>query len=148
MYRRILVPTDGSALSRKAIAHAVALARLDRATIIGLHVRLPESYVYYGDGAFVLPANTTRQLQQQAIQAARRYLAQIETAARKAKVRCKLVQVESPSPSAAIVKTARKEKCGLIVMASHGRKGVSRLLLGSETSQVLTHTRVPVLVTR
>jgi nucleotide-binding universal stress UspA family protein len=79
---------------------------------------------------------------------AARFLAEIETAAKKVGVKCTLVHTLAPSPAEEIVRTAKKQKCDLIVMASHGRKGVARLLLGSETSLVLTHAHIPVLVTR
>ncbi len=148
MYRRILVATDGSRLSRTAIAHAVALAKSTAATVVGFHARASYPLAYYGDPAIMMPLESRQVFAEQSVSAAKQYLAKIEAAARRAGVRYKGVHVASLSPSQAIINTARKEKCDLIVMASHGRKGVSRLLLGSETNQVLTHSRIPVLVTR
>lgn len=147
MYRRILVPTDGSPLSRRAIAHAIAIARSSGATIIGLYARRDPA-VYYGDGLLVLSSQVERQLEAQAKKAGDKYLSYLERAAQKAKIRFKGIQVSDAYPSTAIIRTAKREKCDLIAMASHGRKGLSRVLLGSETMRVLADSRIPVLVTR
>jgi nucleotide-binding universal stress UspA family protein len=147
MYRRILVPTDGSPLSRKAIAHAIAIARSSGATIIGLYARRDPT-VYYGDGLLVLSSQVEKQLEDQAKKAGDKYLSLLQKAAQKAKVRFKGIQVSDAYPSTAIIRISRKEKCDLIAMASHGRKGISRVLLGSETMRVLADSRIPVLVTR
>ena len=77
-----------------------------------------------------------------------RYLAEVADLAAKANVQAKLANVSDPSPADAIIKAARREKCDLIVMAAHGRRGIARLLLGSETNRVLTHSKIPVLVVR
>lgn len=148
MYRRMLIATDGSRLSRKAMEEGVALARSVGAVVVGLHVRPPAMLPYFTEAPVVLPAKTEALIQKQGIAAAKKYLAKMETLASKAGVAFKGVQVEDMSPADAIVRIARKEKCELIVMASHGRRGLSRLLLGSETTHVLTHTRIPVLVVR
>ena len=148
MYRRILIATDGSLLSRKAIEEGVALARTIGATVVGFHTRIPVMLPYYTEPAIVLPQKTEEMLEKQAIAASKKFLARIEAVATKAGVPYKGVDVVDASPADAIVRTARKEKCELIVMASHGRRGVSRLLLGSETNHVLTRSRVPVLVVR
>jgi nucleotide-binding universal stress UspA family protein len=148
MYRRILIATDGSLLSRKAIEEGVALARTIGATVVGFHARIPVMLPYYAEPAIVLPQKTEEMLEKQAVAAGKKFLARIEAIATKAGVPFKGVDVVDVSPADAIVRTARKEKCELIVMASHGRRGVSRLLLGSETNHVLTRSRVPVLVVR
>ncbi|MEO8132673.1 MAG: universal stress protein [Betaproteobacteria bacterium] len=148
MYRRMLIATDGSRLSRKAMEEGVALARSVGAAVVGLHVRPPALLPYYAEAPVVLPAKTEALIEKQAIAVAKKYLAKMEAIASKAGVAFKAVQVEDMSPADAIVRTARKEKCELIVMASHGRRGLSRLLLGSETSHVLTRSSIPVLVVR
>ena len=139
MYRRILIATDGSPLSRKAIDEGVALARSLGASVVGFHAREP---------AMVIPEKTEKMMQKHAIDAARKYLATIEAVAKKAGVAFKGVQIVDASPADSIVRVAKKEKCELVVMASHGRRGLSRLLLGSETNHVLTRSRMPVLVVR
>lgn len=147
MYRRILIATDGSRLSRRAIARGVALAKSLDATIVGFHARLPDPVLYYGEPV-ALPAATWERLEKESVRAAEMRLAQIETAAKKAGVGYLGISLPSTSPSEAIIKTAKRRKCDLIVMASHGREGVSKLLLGSETLKVLTHSHIPVLVMR
>ena len=147
MYKRILIATDGSRRSRRAVARGVALAKSLGAAVVGFHARLPDPVLYYGEPV-ALPAATWERLEKESIKAAETHLAQILTAAKKAGVDYRGISISSTSPSEAIIKTAKKEKCDLIVMASHGRKGVSQLLLGSETIKVLTHSRIPVLVTR
>ncbi len=148
MYRRILIATDGSRLSRKAIEEGVALARSVGASVVGFHARPPVILPYYAEPAIVLPQKTEELIEKQGIAAAKRYLAKIEAIAKKAGVAFKGAEVVDASPADAIVKAAKKEKCELIVMASHGRRGISRLLLGSETNHVLTSARIPVLVVR
>jgi nucleotide-binding universal stress UspA family protein len=148
MYRRILIATDGSPLSRKAIDEGVAFARSVGASVVGFHARAPVMLPYYAEPAIVLPQKTEEMIEKQAIAAAKKYLARIEAIAKKAGVEFKGVDIIDASPADAIIRVAKKEKCELIVMASHGRRGISRLLLGSETNHVLTHARMPVLVVR
>ena len=148
MYRRILIATDGSPLSRKAIEEGVALARSVGASVVGFHARAPTMLPYYTEAAMVLPEKTQKMMQKHANDAARKYLARIEAVAKKAGVAFKGIDIVDLSPADAIVRLAKKEKCELIVMASHGRRGLSRLLLGSETNHVLTRSRMPVLVVR
>ena len=147
MYRRLLIATDGSKLSQKAITQGVAFAKAIGATVVGCHVRAPTPFVYYGEPVILSP-ETERGLERDAQALAAKYVGSIETAATKAGVPCKLVVPTGLSPSDTVIRTAQKEKCDLIVMASHGRKGISRVLLGSETNAVLTHSKIPVLVTR
>ena len=148
MYRRILIATDGSPLSRKAIDEGVALARSVGASVVGFHARAPVMLPYYAEPAIVLPRKTEEMIEKQALAAARKHLTRIEAIAKKAGVEFKGVDSVDASPADAIIRAAKKEKCELIVMASHGRRGISRLLLGSETNHVLTHARMPVLVVR
>jgi nucleotide-binding universal stress UspA family protein len=147
MYKRILIATDGSPRSRRAVARGLALARSLGAAVVGFHARLPDPVLFYGEPV-ALSAEDWERLEKQSTAAAEKYLDAIKAAAKKAGVRYKGIHAYGLSPSESIMKTARKEKCDLIVMASHGRAGVSELLLGSETLKVLAHSRVPVLVTR
>jgi nucleotide-binding universal stress UspA family protein len=148
MFKRILIATDGSELSRNAIATGVELASFARASIVGVHARAPIVVMMYGEASIMLPAEAQAALRERARAASRTYLAEIEAAARKADVPFEAVDVENESPADAILRTAEALKCDLIVMASHGRKGISRVLLGSESNKVLTHAAQPVLVTR
>jgi len=147
MFRNILVPTDGSALSRKSIRQAVQFAKEQRARVTGLHVVPPYRPDYREEFSvrnFVSP-------QEYALKAralARKHLKVIESAAAAAGVPCETHHTASSFPYDEIVRIAKNRKCDLIYMASHGRRGISRLLLGSETSKVLSHTRLPVIVCR
>ena len=147
MFKNILVPTDGSELSRRAIKQAVQLAKEQNARVTGLHVvppYEPDVREEFSVRNFVSPqeyAARTRAL-------ARKHLKVIERAAATAGVPCDTFQAASSTPFDEIVRTARQKKCDLIYMASHGRRGISRLLLGSETSKVLSHSTVPVVVCR
>jgi nucleotide-binding universal stress UspA family protein len=147
VYKRILIATDGSRRSRGAVARGVALAKSVGATVVGFHARLPDPVLYYGEPV-ALPQETWARLEKESVATAKRHLAAVQAAAKRAGVGYKAIHLPSTSPSESIVKTARKEKCDLIVMASHGRRAVSQVLLGSETIKVLTHSHIPVLVTR
>lgn len=148
MYGRILIATDGSALSRKATEEGIALARSLGASVVGFHARMPVLIPYYTDMALVMPQKAADLMAKKALDAAKRYLTKMEDLAKKSGVAFKGVHVVDGAPADAIIKIAKKEKCELIVMASHGRRGISRLLLGSETNHVLAHARIPVLVIR
>ena len=147
MYKRILIATDGSRLSRKAITQGTALAKALGATVVGFHARQPFPAIHFAEAVMIPPA-TEKQYEEDSAKLARERLAEIEATARKAGVDFKAVQTTDLSPADAIIRTAKKEKCDLIVMSSHGRKGLARVLIGSETSLVLTHSKIPVLVTR
>ncbi|MGH6692385.1 MAG: universal stress protein [Gammaproteobacteria bacterium] len=147
MYRNILLPTDGSALSRAAVLEGIRLARAVGARVTGFFAAPPATPVIYRG---VLPVGLTApQRHARAIEhTARRYLGFIETAAKRGRVRCKCVHVTSDFPADAIMNAARKEGCDLIVMASRSRRGISGMLLGSQTHKVLTQSKIPVLVRR
>jgi len=149
MFRNILLPTDGSPRSRRAVMRAVRLAKEQKARIIGFWVGPawePNLYAYAKDvpPGFVSPAQHAAHVRK----TADRYLAVVKKAARAAGTPCTCLYVESMFPHMEIINAARRNRCDLIVMASHGRRGISRLLLGSETSKVLAHSKVPVLVCR
>jgi len=147
MYKHILVPTDGSSLSAKAIRQAVAFAKSTGARITGFYAAPNYSVQIYGDfvpSDFITPQEFTKQTKRTAEQ----YLGAIQKAADAAGVRCKTAHVLSDTPWKAICKAAQSNKCDLIFMASHGRRGLAGIILGSETAKVLTHTKIPVLVHR
>lgn len=147
MYQRILVATDGSTLSKKAVSSAIALAKLSGAELVALKVvpRYPQSYF---EGGLALPASDIAKVEKQWAEHGQAVVDAVAKSTAAKGLTVKAVTVKSDLVSEAIITTAKKHKCDLIVMASHGRKGVKRLLLGSETQQVLTHSHIPVLVLR
>ncbi len=147
MYQKILVATDGSTLSKKAVANAIELAALAQAELVAVKVipRYPQSYF---EGGLALQAAEVSRVEKQWAEGAQAIVDAVQKAALAKGVKTKAVTVKSDLVSDAIISTAKKHKCDLIVMASHGRRGIKRLLLGSETQLVLTHSHVPVLVLR
>lgn len=147
MYQKILVATDGSPLSKRAVTSAIDLAALAGADLVALKVipRYPQSYF---EGGLALQAAEISRVEQQWADAAQAVVDAVQKAAMAKGVKTKAITVKSDLVSDAVIATAKKHKCDLIVMASHGRRGIKRLLLGSETQLVLTHSHVPVLVLR
>ena len=147
MYQRILVPTDGSALSKKAIKSAVELAAATGAEVVALNVvpRYPTSYF---EGALAISPTEVSRVEKQWAEQGQALADAVSTTAAKAGVKARALTVKSDLVAEAILAAAKKNRCDLIVMASHGRKGIRRLLLGSETQHVLTHGNIPVLVLR
>jgi len=147
MYERILVATDGSSLSKKAVASAIGLAVKCGAELIALKVvpRYPQAYF---EGSIPLNAKDVARNEAQWAEEAQAAVDAVQKAATAKGLIAKGVVSRSDIVSDAIIAGAKKHKADLVVMASHGRKGIKRLLLGSETQQVLTHCQVPVLVLR
>jgi nucleotide-binding universal stress UspA family protein len=145
MYKRILIPTDGSEASQRAILAAVDFARETGAEVVGL-TATPEFKVLSLDSNMI--EDTPDQFTANSAASARRILADVESAARDAGVPCRTEHVIDDDPWSAIVAAAQRLGCDLIAMASHGRRGLKGLLLGSETQKVLVHSTVPVLVHR
>ena len=145
MYTNILIPTDGSQLAGKAVEHGIALAKRIGAKVTALTVLLP-FHTFTTDTQMIedTPAGYQARVQGQA----QTTLGAVASAAQAAGVACETVQVEHDHPYRAIIDIAKSKGCDLIVMASHGRHGISALVLGSETVKVLTHCKVPVLVHR
>jgi len=145
MYRKILIPTDGSELAGKAVEHGVALAKATGASITFLTVTRP-----YRAGTLETAAieDTPAEYEAGIAAEADKMLQIAAGVAKAAGVVCDTVQIEDDRPYQAIIDTAGSKGCDLIVMASHGRQGISALLLGSETVNVLTHCKIPVLVHR
>jgi nucleotide-binding universal stress UspA family protein len=145
MYSNILIPTDGSELAGKAVQHGITLARQIGARVTALTV-LPPFHVLTVDPQMIedTPARYKERMQAHGDTT----LAAVAQAAEAAGVVCEVLRVEHEHPYQAIIDTATAKGCDLIVMASHGRRGVAALLLGSETVKVLTHSKIPVLVHR
>lgn len=149
MYKHILVPTDGSDRSQKAIADAVALAATLGAEMTALTVTSPLHSIAADTKAVVDLPGWGKSFVRDYLQGyAKELLEPAYQAAREKGVRCETVCVEHEHPYLAIIETADAKKCDLIVMASHGRRGLSAVVLGSETTKVLTHSKIPVLVHR
>jgi nucleotide-binding universal stress UspA family protein len=147
MYQRILIATDGSTLSRKAVGSGIKLAALTGAQVVALKV-VPRYPVSYFEGGMTVSAKDVAKVEKQWAEAALAVVEDVKVNAEAKGVKAKAVITTSDLISESIIATAKKHKCDLIVMASHGRRGLKRLLLGSETVQVLTHSHVPVLVLR
>lgn len=147
MYQRILVATDGSQLSKKAVASATELAAATGAELVALNV-VPRYPVGYFEGALTYSPKDIAQVEKSWAEKGQAVADAARDTARARGVKARAVVVHSDLVAEAIMGAARKHKSNLIVMASHGRKGVKRVLLGSETQQVLTHSKTPVLVLR
>jgi nucleotide-binding universal stress UspA family protein len=149
MYKHILVPVDDSSLSIKAAKHAVKLARSTGARLTALHVIPPFRVLAGIDGIVAEPElYSPDEYRKSTERFARKLLGRVEALARAGRVKCEGVFVTGEEPWQSIIKAARGRRCDLIVMASHGRRGIAAVLLGSETTKVLTHSKVPVLVCR
>jgi nucleotide-binding universal stress UspA family protein len=145
MYEHILIPTDGSNLAETAVQHGIAFAKEIGAKITALTVSEPFHTIA------IEPAmleDTSASYKQRTGEYAARILGSVANAAKAAGVACETVHVEEEHPYKAIIDTAKSHQCDLIVMASHGRRGMSAIVLGSETVKVLTHSKIPVLVYR
>lgn len=146
MFKNILIPTDGSELSQAAVRKAIDLAKIHQARIVGIHV-IPDYHLLIAyEGAF--DPVTEERIEEEAKTRAEGYLAFVRRSAADSGVSCDTVCETSDHPYDAILKAADARGCDLIVMTSHGRKGLAAVLLGSETRKVLTHAKIPVLVVR
>jgi len=147
MFKHILVPTDGSGFSNKAVATAARLAHALRAKLLLLHVRSPIESPHHVEGGAL--SNLGGKVLMQEIEDEERALLDAALALAAADgMKAETAFVAGYSTYDAIIRVAREQKCDLIVMASHGRSGISGFLIGSETQKVLTHTTIPVLIVR
>lgn len=147
MFKRILIPTDGSALSRKAVKAGVRLAKQTKAKIVAYYaLEMFQPYVY-GDGT-VIDTATLNAFERRAREQGEKYLAQVEKEAKAAGVGVEQLMTKPATPYQGIVDAARRKKCDVIFMASHGRGELATLILGSVTQKVLAHSKLPVLVYR
>ena len=147
MFKHILVPTDGSGLSTDTVKRAVTFAREAGARVRFVFAKPDYPVAFYGEGALIDPT-TPEKFAEMADKQAAEVLAAGEALAREAGVEYSSVSVTSDLPYEAIIEAAESGACDLIFMASHGRRGISSILLGSETQKVLTHSNIPVLVYR
>ncbi|MDB5918437.1 MAG: UspA domain protein [Massilia sp.] len=145
MFKHILLPTDGSPASESAIDACIELARQTGASITAIHV-MPMLHLYTYEVGVTEAVH--QQVRQEGELRSKNYLEQIEQRAAAAGVSCKSMLATADAPYEAIIDAARDGQCDLIAMASHGRKGIKAMLLGSETQKVLTHSAIPVLVFR
>jgi nucleotide-binding universal stress UspA family protein len=144
MFKRILVPTDGSEITSKAVTTAIGLARVSGATLWTISVKEPFPYSAISEMQPVPPQefyDAQERIAAERVQA-------VVAAAQAAGVACNGHTVEALHPWEAVLDHAKAQQCDLIVMASHGRRGVAALLLGSETQRVLLHSSLPVLVVK
>ena len=147
-YRHVLACTDGSPRARKAVTTAAKLAAACGARLTVLFVMPPYVLPAYGEAAQFVPGVTPKLYKQRADALAREVLAPAARIARDAGAECETLAVNADEPWSGVLHAAHRRQCDLIVMASHGRRGIAKALLGSETQKVLTHSRIPVLVVR
>lgn len=145
MYKHILIPTDGGELAEKAVEHGLEVAKDFKAKVTVVRVTPPPQPLVIEGVVLAYPSEELRRQIEASVEA---NFKRIATAAKAAGISCELRHVEHLQPWQAIIAAAKEGGCDLIVMASHGRRGVSALVLGSETQKVLTHSAIPVLVYR
>ncbi len=147
MYKRILVATDGSELSGKAVDHAIALAKVHGCELVALkvtHMQIDDHW----DGQISPDAAEKAEQEKSWTALSQSIVDGVKAAAQAAGVKATALTEKSNFIADTVIEVARKQDCDLIVMASHGRRGLARVLLGSETQHVLTHSHIPVLVLR
>jgi nucleotide-binding universal stress UspA family protein len=147
MFKHVLVPTDGSELSQETAKRAVSFAKDAGARITAMYAKPEYPVTYYGEGALIDPT-TPEKFAELAEQQAIQNLTFVEQLCQEAGVEFSRLSLTNDVPYEAIIEAATNSGCDLIFMASHGRRGFSGLLLGSETNKVLTHSKIPVLVFR
>ena len=147
MYKHLLVATDGSKLSGKAVAQAIGLAQALSAKLTAFYASPDYPMPAFTDGVVYDPISR-KDYAAMAAKEADRILAPVKTKAEAGGIECATMHAIAAVPWEAILAAAKKAKCDAIVMASHGRRGITAILLGSETQKVLTHSKLPVLVVR
>jgi nucleotide-binding universal stress UspA family protein len=149
MFKHIAIPTDGSKLAEKGVKAGIRLAQSLGAKVTGVYVVPPFRPPVYGEAAlYYVPGMTPEDYKQRSLKAAKKALASVQIEAQTAGVACSTRIVTAERPHAGILRAARAARCDAIAMASHGRGAVGGLILGSETARVLSHSKLPVLVTR
>ena len=147
MFKNILIPTDGSKLSQKAAVQGVKLAKSVGAKVTGLFAAPPATPIVYRDSlpvGYATPGEHAQKIKRTAA----KHLGFVAREAKKARVRYEAVQVTSDYPGEDILKVAKKKKCDLIVMGTHGQGGLRGVFIGSVTQKVLSKSKVPVMVFR
>lgn len=148
MYHHILIATDGSELAGKAVNHGMALAKRLNIPVTAVTVTEPWSVLELGRMARQGNQNPIGQFEDMATAAAASILDKVKQVASSQGVACDVVHVQDQHPAEGIIAAAKEKGCDLIVMASHGRRGFDRVLLGSQANEVLTHSKVPALIVR
>jgi len=148
MYQHILIATDGSELAGKAVNHGMALAKRLNIPVTAVTVTEPWSVLEVGRMARQGNQNPIAQFEDMATAAATSILDKVKQVASSQGVTCDVVHVQDQHPAEGIIAAAKNNGCDLIVMASHGRRGLDRILLGSQANEVLTHSKVPALIVR
>lgn len=144
MYKHVLIATDGSDLAQKAVTHGLALAKALGARVTAVTVTEPLATLITGD----VIAFPTEEYERAVTQSAQAILSAVTETAKEHGIACETLHEKDQFPAEGIIHAAKSGGCDLIVMASHGRRGLSKVLLGSQTTQVLTHTSIPVLIYR
>lgn len=147
MFKHILIPTDGSDLSKKAVKKGIEFAKKIKARVTAVHV-VPEFRVVADESFVSLSPSAKKRFEEDSLRHAETMLSSVVLQAKAKGVRCAAVAEANDLPYQQIIATAKSKKCDLIMMASHGRRGIASVLLGSETAKVLTHSTIPVLVVR
>jgi hypothetical protein len=147
MFKHILIPTDGSPVAAKAVKAGLAFAKEMGARVTVYYGLDPMPAPYYGDG-YTVDARAISDIERSARAAGEKVLAKVEQAAKTARVPFVGVITKPSTPYDGIIAAAKKSKCDVIFMASHGRRGLASLMLGSVTNKVLSHSKIPVLVYR
>jgi nucleotide-binding universal stress UspA family protein len=147
MYKRILIPTDGSSTARKAIKAGVSTAKDLGANVVGYYAAEPLERLYYGQGTGVRSVDI-QAIEKRLRELGTKHLDEITKAASAAGVQCETVMTSPAAPYQGIIAAAQKKKCDVIFMASHGRGKLASIMLGSVTQKVLAHSKIPVLVFR
>ena len=145
MYKNILIATDGSELAQKAVAQGLALAKALAAKATAITVTEHWASMVTGEMGIAYPIED---YEKGCAASAAKILAAAEDIAKMSGVSCETLHVKDQFPAEGIIETAKKRDCDLIVMASHGRRGVSRLLMGSQANRVVTLSTIPVLICR
>lgn len=145
MYKKLLIATDGSALAQKGIDQGLALAKALQAKVLVITVSEPWTSTISGEMAISFPV---KDYDEQVTANAKKLLDAVTASAKASGVACETLHVKDKLPADGIVETAKAKGCDLIVMASHGRRGLSRMLLGSQANKVVTYSDLPVLIIR
>lgn len=147
MFKHILIPTDGSPVSAKAVKAGIAIAKQMGAKVTAYYAVEPVPMRLYGEG-YVADRQMVAEFERRARATAKKHVEAVERAAAKARVRCDALVEIARTPYEGIIEAARRRRCDLILMASHGYRGLMRLTLGSVTDKVIQLSKVPVLVYR
>jgi len=147
MFKRILIPTDGSTVARKAVKAGIAFAKGTGATVVGYYAVEAIERLYYSEGRSARPISIDA-LQKRLNEQGEQFLAEIKKAADAVGVACETVMTSPAAPYQGIIDAAKRKKCDVIFMATHGRGKLASLVLGSVTQKVLTQSKIPVLVYR